>query len=92
MDLVGCRTANESIVLREDVTLSFGTKKRKVCRFFEKRGHIDLQQVYLLQSEALKYLLSCLFASTFAITAISSTLDMKGQAGRTGQTGQTGKI
>ena len=35
--------------------------------------YIDLQQVYLLQSEALKYLLSCLFASTFAIEAVSST-------------------
>ena len=35
--------------------------------------YIDLQQVYLLQSEALKYLLSCLFANTFAITAVSST-------------------
>ena len=35
--------------------------------------HIDLQQVYLLQSEALKYLLSCLFASTFAHKAVSST-------------------
>ena len=52
MDLVGCSTANESIVLREDVTLSFGTKKER--SIFEKRGHIDLQQVYLLQSEALK--------------------------------------
>ena len=35
--------------------------------------YIDLQQVYLLQSEALKYLLSCLFASTFAHKAVFST-------------------
>ena len=35
--------------------------------------YIDLQQVYLLQSEALKCWPSCLFASTFAITAVSST-------------------
>ena len=39
-------------------------------------GYIDLQQVYLLQSEALKYLLSYLFANTFAIMAGSSN-DLK---------------
>ena len=35
--------------------------------------YIDLQQVYLLQSEALKYLISCLFASAFSHKAVSST-------------------
>ena len=35
--------------------------------------HDDLQQIYLLQSEAFNYLLSCLFATAFAHRAVSST-------------------
>ena len=42
MEFVGCRTANESIVLREDVTLSFGTKKEKSLSIFKKRGKIQI--------------------------------------------------